>query len=86
MPDIFERRSRAVMLAYRIIKSTDLPPPDASDKEFLLALVRGGIAEVKKASESSPTLHEQRPDSAFQKLRLLQSDDPPAQVRRRGSS
>lgn len=86
MSDIFELRARAVVLAYRVIKSMELPPAELTDKEVLLSFVRAGIAEARKISESSPTRHEQRPDSAFQKLRLLQLDDLPAQVRRRGSS
>jgi hypothetical protein len=36
--DGLERRTRLVRLAYRVIGGMDLPPPDLSDKDILLAV------------------------------------------------
>jgi hypothetical protein len=46
--DDLERRSRLVRLAYRVLGGMDLPPPELSDKDILVAMAREAL---KKASE-----------------------------------
>ena len=47
--DYLERKARLVMLAYRVLYKTDLPPDDISDKDVLLAIASEA---VKMAAET----------------------------------